>query len=193
MSNPSSPCYLRITRPCCLGRGFGRIKYMNKALFVIDVQGFFENKGTKLVARKINNYIKKNKSKYSFIIFTVFKNNSTSSLQKIFKWNGCSKGKDIKIIKELSESVSKNKIVFRKTYSLYKVPQIQNKLKKHKIEQVDICGFDTDCCILAATYDLFDSGYRPVILKSLCFSTSKEKLHKPALKIIERNCGFLSK
>jgi len=45
---------------------------MNKALFVIDVQKLFENKETKFIARKINNYIKKNKNKYSLIIFTVF-------------------------------------------------------------------------------------------------------------------------
>lgn len=165
---------------------------MNKALFVIDVQGFFENEKTKLIVKKINNYIKKNSDKYSFVVFTVFKNDPGSSLRKIFKWNGCANEKDIEIIKELSESVGKNEIIFRNTYSLYKVYHVQSKLKKHKIEQVDICGFDTDCCVLATAYDLFDSGYRPLILKDLCFSTAKEKLHNPALKIIERNCGFLS-
>lgn len=166
---------------------------MKKALFVIDVQGFFENKETKSIARKINNYIKKNKNNYSFIVFTIFKNDSKSPLQKIFKWKGCDKGKDVKIISELSNLVDSSKIIFRNTYSLFKVPQIQRKLKKYKIKQIDICGFDTDSCVLATTYDLFDSGYRPVILKNLCFSTSKNKLHKPTLKIIERNCGFLSK
>ena len=34
---------------------------------------------------------------------------------------------------------------------------------------------------------------KAVILENLSFSTSKEKLHKSALKIIERNFGFLSK
>ncbi len=165
---------------------------MKKALFVIDVQGFFENKNTRNIANKINKYIKKNKNKYSLIIFTIFKNNNNSSLSKIFKWTDCSKGKHIEIMKELSDLVDKNKIVFRNTYSLLKAPRLKEKLKKYKIEQVDICGFETDACILATTYDLFDSGYKPVILKNLCFSTSKEKLHKPALKIIERSCGFLS-
>ena len=165
---------------------------MKKALFVIDVQGFFENKNTRTIANKINKYIKKNKNKYSLIIFTIFKNNNNSSLSKIFKWTDCSKGKHIEIMKELSDLVDKNKIVFRNTYSLLKAPRLKEKLKKYKIEQVDICGFETDACVLATTYDLFDSGYKPVILKNLCSSTSEEKLHKPALKIIGRSCGFLS-
>jgi len=166
---------------------------MNKALFVIDVQKFFENKKTKSIARKINNYIRKNKNKYSLIIFTVFKNDSKSSLWRIFKWKGCNKGKEIEIINELSDLVDSSKIIFRNTYSLLKAPKLKEKLKKNKIKQIDICGFDTDACVLATTYDLFDSGYKPVILKNLCFSTSKEKLHEPTLKIIERNCGFLSR
>ena len=174
-------------------RFFGKIRYMKKALFVIDVQRFFENKETKSIAKKINNYIRKNKDKYSFIIFTVFRNNPKSPLWKIFRWEGCNKGKDIEIINELSDSASNYTIVFRNTYSLFKVSQVQRKLKKYKIRQVDICGFDTDACVLATTYDLFDSGYKPVVLKDLCFSSSKEKLHKPALKIIARNCGFLTK
>jgi len=164
---------------------------MNKALFVIDVQKLFENKETKFIARKINNYIKENKNKYSLIIFTVFKNNPESPLWRILKWKGCNKGKDIEIMNQLSNLVDNSKIIFRNTYSLLKSPQVKIKLKKYKIGQIDICGFDTDACILATTYDLFDSGYKPVILKNLCFSTSKEKLHKSALKIIERNCGFL--
>ena len=166
---------------------------MNKALFVIDAQKFFENKETKSITRKINNYIEKNKGKYSLIIFTVFKNDPKSPLWRIFKWKKCNKEEDIEIVNEFSNLVDNSKIIFRNTYSLFKVPQVQRRLKRFKIKQVDICGFDTDCCVLATTYDLFDSGYKAVILENLSFSTSKEKLHKSALKIIERNCGFLSK
>ena len=58
------------------------------------------------------------------------------------------------------------------------------------IETVHLCGFDTDCCILATTYDLFDQNIKPVILENLTWSTSKEKLHGAAIKIIKRNIGF---
>jgi nicotinamidase-related amidase len=162
---------------------------MKKALFVIDVQGFFKNKKTKSIAKKINSYIKNNKDTYSFIIFTIFKNTPESPATKILGFDGCSGGEDIEILGELSEPLNGSKIIFRNVYSLFKVAEVQNKLKEYKIEQVDICGFDTDCCVMATTYDLFDSGYKPVVLEKLCFSTSKEGLHKPALKIIKRNCA----
>lgn len=166
---------------------------MKKALFVIDVQRFFENKRTKSIARKISNYIQKNGKNYSFIVFTVFKNNPKAPVWRVFKWKGCSKGKDIKIIKELADLVNNSEIVFRNTYSLFKVAQVRKKLKNFNIKQVDICGFDTDCCVLFTAYDLFGSGYKPVILENLCFSAPEGKLHKPALEIIEKNCGFLKK
>ena len=164
---------------------------MNKALFVIDVQGFFESKKSKSIAKKINNYVEGNKDKYSFIIFTVFKNVSGSPSENILEFDGCNSGKDIELLTEIIESSKESDIIFRDVYSLYKVPGVQAKLKENKINQVDICGFETDCCILATTYDLFDSGYKPVVLKNLCLSIFGEKLHKPALKIIERNCGFI--
>ena len=166
---------------------------MKKALFVIDVQKFFENKKTKVIAKKIGSHIDKNKMDYSLIVFAIFKNNAESPLWKIFGWKGCSEGKDVEIMDELFNLYNKSEIIFRNTYSLLKAPGIKQKLEKFNIEQIDICGFDTDACILATTYDLFDYGYKSVILKELCYSTSKEKLHDFALKIIKRNCGFLLK
>jgi len=122
---------------------------MKKALFVIDVQGCFENEKTKSIARKISNYIENNKGRYSFIVFTVFKNNSKSSLWKFFNYKGCIQKKDINVIEELSDLIDSKDIIFRNTYSLLKVSSVENKLKKLNIEQIDICGFDTDCCVLA--------------------------------------------
>lgn len=54
-----------------------------------------------------------------------------------------------------------------------------------------VCGFDTDCCVLATAYDLFDEGIKPVILENLTYSTSKEKFHSSAIQMIKRNIGFV--
>lgn len=162
-----------------------------KALFIIDVQKFFEKKETAAVAKKIDSYIKNNKDDYSLILFTVFKNDREASLAKIMGWGGCSEAKDTEIIGQLGETARNYETVVRNTYSLLKSPRAKRLLNKFDINEVDVCGFDTDCCVLATVYDLFDSGYKPVVLKNLCFSTSKNKLHEPALKIIKRNCGYL--
>jgi nicotinamidase-related amidase len=162
-----------------------------KALFVVDVQKFFENKKTAAIAKKIDRHIKKHKEGYRLILFTVFKNDDKAPLRTVMGWNGCNKEKDTEIIGELADTARNYEIIIRNTYSLLKSPRIRGVLKKSKIEEVDICGFDTDCCVLATAYDLFDSGYKSAVLKNLCYSTSNEKLHNPALKIIKRNCGFV--
>lgn len=169
-----------------------KFKKYGKALFVIDVQNFFKNEKTGAIAGKISDYVQKNKNGYEFIVFTVFKNDEKSSLWNILKWQGCNENKDIEIMEPLSAIADKSDIIQRNTYSLLKSPKIQEKLKSNNINEVDICGFDTDCCVLATAYDLFDSGYKVDVLENLCFSTSEEKLHDPAIKILARNCGAVN-
>ncbi len=162
---------------------------MEKVLFVIDAQKLFESKKTKEIARRINNYVKKNKNKYSFIVFTVFKNDHQSSLYKIFRYKKGMKKEEARLLPEITENIDASKVIHRNTYSLLKIPKIRNKLNKNNIKQVDLCGFDTDCCILATAFDLFEAGFKTVVLQDICFSISGKKLHDSALKIIKRNCG----
>jgi len=59
--------------------------------------------------------------------------------------------------------------------------------KKHKIDKVELVGFDTENCVLTFARDSFDRGMKVVVLKDLCASHSNKKLHKAALEIIEDN------
>lgn len=162
----------------------------NKALIVIDVQNYFLNSATKPIVKKIQQYLKNQSKQYAAVYFTVFKNNPQSPLWKISNWQGCTGSPETDICNELAEFTNKDNLFSKNILSAYKVPGIKSSFKQNKITQVDLCGFDTDCCVLATTYDLFDSGIKPVILENLTWSTSKEKLHLPAIKIIQRNIGF---
>lgn len=161
-----------------------------KALIVIDVQKFFLNKETKPVVKTIQEYLKNNSNQYSAIYFTIFKNDQNSSLWQISEWQGCTGLPDTDICDELQEFVSGN-LFYKNFLSANKVPEIKQGIKEKNIDQVDLCGFDTDCCVLATAYDLFDSGIKPVILEKLTWSTSEEKLHQSALQMIKRNIGFI--
>lgn len=163
---------------------------MNKALIVIDVQNYFLNSATKPIVKKIQQYLKNQSKQYAAIYFTVFKNNSQAPLWKISGWQGCTAAPETAICHELAEFTNKNNLIYKNILSAYKVPAIKAGLKKNRISQVDLCGFDTDCCVLATAYDLFDNGIKPVILENLTWSTAKEKLHSPAIKMIQRNIGF---
>lgn len=168
---------------------------MNRALIVIDVQKYFlkgfSNKKVRAVTQNIQKHLSKNLSGYKAVYFTIFKNDKSSPLWNISRWKGISNKKDWEPIEEIKQFVNKDNLFYKNILSAYKVPGVKNELVKNNIKEVDLCGFDTDCCVLATAYDLFDSGIKPVILKDLTWSTSKDDLNTPTLKIVKRNIGFV--
>lgn len=50
-----------------------------------------------------------------------------------------------------------------------------------------IVGFDTDACVLAIAYCLFDAGIMPIIVSDGCASGGGQALHEAALQIAQRN------
>lgn len=165
---------------------------MNKALIVIDVQKYFLTDETRGIVKSIRKYLK-NTNRYLTTYFTIFKNDPKSPLWQISGWRKCRGSPDTDICDEVKEFTSDKNLFYKNILSAVKVPQIKNSLKKYNIEEVHLCGFDTDCCVLATAYDLFDQGLKPVVLENLTWSTSQEKLHKPALQMVERNIGFVEK
>lgn len=164
---------------------------MNKALIVIDVQKYFLNKETAPIVKRIQQFLKEKSSQYSAIYFTVFKNNFDSPLWRISRWKNCKDSPDTDICDEIKEFTNDKNLFYKNILSAYKVPEIEKGLKENKISEVHLCGFDTDCCLLATAYDLFDVGIKPIVLENLTWSTSKEKLHNPALQMLKRNIGFV--
>lgn len=166
---------------------------MKKALIVIDVQKYFLSTETQRVVTRIRDYLKNSSDKYALIYFTIFRNDSDAPLWKISEWEGCSTSPDTDICDEIKEFTNNTNLFYKNILSAVKVPQIHEGFKKNNISEVHLCGFDTDCCVLATAYDLFDQGIKPVVLDNLTWSTSKDNLHKAATQMIGRNIGFLEK
>ncbi len=168
---------------------------MSKAIIIIDVQKYFLNKHnkTRLIVKKIQKYLKNNLQKYNSVYFTIYKNDQNSPNWLLNDWKDCVDSPDIDLADELKEFTNKNNLFYKNNYSAYKIHEIKKGIENNKIKEVHLCGFDTDCCVLATAYDLFDVEIKPVVLENLTWSISKEKLHKHALKIINRNIGFVEK
>lgn len=170
---------------------------MNKALIIIDAQKYFLTEKTKFIlkpiVKNIQEYLKHNRQKYSKVFFTIFRNNENSPLWQISGWRDCAKSPDIDLFDELKNFSDKNNLVYKNILSAAKSPKIINQIKNKNIQEIHLCGFDTDCCVLATAYDLFDLGIKPVILENLTWSTSKDRLHQYALKMLNRNIGFIEK
>ena len=55
-------------------------------------------------------------------------------------------------------------------------------LKRRRIRCVTVCGLDTDACVLAVMFSLFDGGIECHLKEDMCWSSSG--LHRPAVAII---------
>lgn len=56
-------------------------------------------------------------------------------------------------------------------------------------DEIDVCGVDTDACVLKTALDLFDLGFRPRILIDACASGNGRDYHRRAEQIIRRQLG----
>jgi len=71
---------------------------------------------------------------------------------------------------------------------VYGLPQeLLARLKTYA--KVGIAGVDTDACVFAATFNLWDEGVQPVILAEYCHSSGGHSFHQAALNIMQRQFG----
>ena len=60
------------------------------------------------------------------------------------------------------------------------------------VNEIYLCGIDTECCVLKSAFDLFEMGYDVKVLKDYCACTNGIKRHMNALEILRRNIGYNS-
>lgn len=162
---------------------------MKRALIIIDVQKGFINKSTVPVVGRIKNFIKKHKNDYDLLIFTQYFNHEGSNFVRSLKWRGFMNKKQTDLADEIKEFVDTNNLFPKYTYGSFVDNKLFDLLKKNKIAQVELAGFDTENCVLTFARDAFDRGMSVVVLKNLSASHSNPRLHKAALDIIKDNIG----
>lgn len=65
-----------------------------------------------------------------------------------------------------------------------------DKIKALNIDEIEICGTDTDACVMAIAYNLFDNNIKPIILENLCGSSSSNpNIHCNSIEIMKRSFG----
>ena len=66
--------------------------------------------------------------------------------------------------------------------------ELENYIKDNKIEQIYLCGFDTDACVQKTAVDLFEKNYDVYVLKDYCMSYNIE-LHNTIIENLKRLIG----
>ena len=154
----------------------------NSALLIVDVQAGFVNDATKHIVSAVEAL----QSRYDRVYATRFINAQDSPHRNWIDWHRF--GEDSPEI-ELAFSVGDDTVVVDKNTYTCVDDEFLSDLRKHKIEEVHICGIDTDACVLKSAVDLFEAGIRPVVLANACASHAGQEFHEYALRILRRLIG----
>lgn len=151
-----------------------------KNIIIVDMQKGFINDNNKYLVDKINTYLESNK--FDNIFITQCINNNESPYKKILNWNGMTNIDEQKLIINIPKQA---KILTKNCYGIS-----QNDIdlfRSLNINEIEICGTDIDTCVLAIGFNLFDNNIKPIFIKDLCGTSSKnENMIKYAFSIIER-------
>ena len=154
-----------------------------KNIIIVDMQKGFINDNNKYLVDKINTYLESNK--FDNIFITQCINNNESPYKKILNWNGMTNIDEQKLIINIPKQA---KILTKNCYGIS-----QNDIdlfRSLNINEIEICGTDIDACVLAIGFNLFDNNIKPIFIKDLCGTSSKnENMIKYAFSIIERQFG----
>ncbi|WP_414664815.1 cysteine hydrolase family protein [Horticoccus sp. 23ND18S-11] len=156
----------------------------SRLLLVIDVQAGFINDGTRHVVPRIESLLREHASVP--VAFTRFVNSRDSSFVRFQQWKKMLGRKSIAIVPELRRRAV---CVFDKCNYSGTTPEFMAHLRQHGIRTVYLCGLDTDGCVLATAFALFDHGIRPVILLPYCASSSAKDHHRHACAVMKRSFG----
>lgn len=157
-------------------------KTANILLLVIDCQNAFINEFTKSYADKISNLV--NSKVYKYVAFTKYINTENSIFYKGLKYEKCLNEEDRKIIID-----TKNYDVFEKTTYTALNDELKQYIKENEIEEIHLCGFDTEACVLKTALDFFENNYNVKVLEDYTMSNSGLEYHNCALNILRKLIG----
>jgi len=154
---------------------------MKTLLLVIDVQNDFVDSNNIDILEKINKLIDSNK--YNEVAFTRFINDKKSIWYKKLNYRGCITENGRKIVID-----TKNYKIFDKRIYSAVNNELEEYIKNNNIEEIYLCGFDTDACVQKTAIDLFEKNYNVFVLKDYCMSYDIE-LHNTIINNLKRLIG----
>ncbi len=155
---------------------------MKKLLLVIDAQNDFVNDLTRSTLKKIEELV--DSKQFSTVAFTKFINGYDNRFYKDIDYKGCLTEEGTSIAIDTKDYKIFNKSAYTALTDEFKVY-----LKDEGIEEIYLCGFDTNACVLKTALDLFEGGYDFYVLKDYCMSSFSKEVHDDALTILKLLVG----
>lgn len=152
-------------------------------LLIVDLQRGFITPETERVVGVIEKAI--NTLDYDICVYSKFFNNEKTSFSRILKWERFQSVEE----QEMVLPVVSGDVVVSKDTSSAVTKELKQIIEEEKIERAYLCGIDTDSCVLATAFELFDNGVEPVIIIDGCASTGGDEFHHAAEMIMKRSFG----
>ena len=152
------------------------------ALLIIDVQVGFINDATRHILPKVEALQKQ----YAHVYATRFINAEGSPYRILLGWHRFYESSaDVPLAFEPVDGVE---VIDKHVYTCV-TPAFLDDLRSKGIEEVAICGIDTDACVATCAVDLFENGFRPILLSEACASHAGAEFHEAAIRILTRLIG----
>lgn len=150
-----------------------------RVLLIIDVQRGFVKEQTQPIVEHIQELLQR--ETFDLVIQAQWKNYVESRFEQELNYSEMKGHEQTALIFENYGA----HIITRSQYSC-----LTDSLRRliAKEDMIFIVGLETDACVLATLYDLWDEGYHFKVYRD-CIGTNCEELQTPALKLIERNFG----
>lgn len=161
---------------------------VNTALMLIDLQeGFVADERTRQAAVRAVQHARDHRQRYVDVIATRFINAADSLYRRELDWHDMgAEHTDTDLVAGVAEVA--DLVVIKNGYSAVSdTPELLARLRSQHVEHVVIAGVDTDACVLATAFSLFDSDIAVSILMDGCASSGGQQAHENALELMRRN------
>jgi nicotinamidase-related amidase len=153
---------------------------------IVDVQRGFVVAHTAPTAQALAGYLDRERERYAIVIATRFVNRTGSLYETERDWHAMMSGEEVELLAEVARAAD---VVISK-HGLAPDPEaLVPALRRQEVQWVDLCGFDTDQCVLATALLLWDRAIVPRVLAELCSSSGGPEMHESGLAIIRRAIG----
>ncbi|MCW2920515.1 MAG: isochorismatase [Thermoleophilia bacterium] len=137
------------------------------------------------LARDVATFARTRRDDYALVVASRFRNERRSTYDRLVG-DDLRDPDDVALhpeIEDVADAVAESA-----TYSSL-TPRVQQLLVGAGVREVHVVGIDTDQCVLATVFALFDAGYEPVVFDDLVDSASGETCHDAGLVALRRAIG----
>lgn len=155
---------------------------MTIPLLIIDVQKGFITDSTSHIPAIVEALA----AQYEKVFATRFINPQGSAYRRLIHWERFAPGSEDTQLAFIPPTGAA--LIEKSSYSCVDAG-FRARLEMMDATEVHLCGIATDNCVLKCAVDLFEAGYRPVVLAAACASHAGEDYHDWGLKILRRLIG----